>query len=618
MDNCVENLVDNSEDNCVENRQDLESQVPQWIATWSKYILQQSSTGSDLHERLNEDSLELVQDILLAITRGDSCIHHAGKNIQSLDQLVIDEQDALHQVAPFVADDEYLYMYRYWNLEQRLATQIMRLKQQQIQAVDIQAFEHLLQDEHQKAALAMVAQNAFNMITGGPGTGKTYTLARIIAVLSQAIPDIRIAMAAPTGKAAQRMKEALQNSLNDEKLNELGLISDTLKQQDTLTIHRLLGLGTQYKARFNLKQPLPYDVIVIDEASMLDLNLATLLLEAVPDHCRLILLGDANQLASVDVGSVLADLQQAELLAENRVNLVTSRRFKEGALIGKMAQFIQAQKSLSKQNYSGAHSKQLLANFEQEIVSAAELKPIVLHPKMPDVIQLEYLPEVIAQSDLTGYYQKLSWGYQGYFNSIQHYLNQNDPKTKVAMVIQAFDHYRILTAIHYGALGLEVLNRAIEKTLFEYLPSLQKQGDWYVGRPVMMSYNDYQLGISNGDIGICFKHRQQSNQFEVYFPSLDKWIPATRLPKSIQTAFALTIHKSQGSEFTHTAVVLDSAATKLLSQELIYTAITRAKSVVSLLVDSEAFIQSLSIATTRQSGLLRKINTKKTLLNPST
>ena len=148
----------------------------------------------------------------------------------------------------------------------------------------------------------------------------------------------------------------------------------------------------------------------------------------------------------------------------------------------------------------------------------------------------------------------------------------------------------------------------MEKALFTYLPTLSRQGDWYVGRPVMMGYNDYQLGLSNGDIGICFRHREQADQFEVYFPSLDKWIAATRLPKEIETAFVLTIHKSQGSEFTHTAVVLDQASQKLLSQELLYTAITRAKKVVTLLADPDALLQSLTIRTSRRSGLLDKVN----------
>ena len=178
----------------------------------------------------------------------------------------------------------------------------------------------------------------------------------------------------------------------------------------------------------------------------------------------------------------------------------------------------------------------------------------------------------------------------------------------VPLVIKAFDRYRILTAIRYGELGLDRLNDEMQKALFKVLPRIVKQGDWYIGRPVMMSYNDYQLGVSNGDIGLCFKHGTQADLFEVYFPSLDKWIPATRLPKSIQTAFALTIHKSQGSEFMHTAVVLDESATKLLSQELIYTAITRAQSVVSLLVSPNALRQALTIKTTRRSGLVNKMN----------
>ncbi len=599
VDKCVENLVDNSEDNCVENKQDLASHVPQWIETWSKYVLTQYSTASLLHEDTYEQALELVQEILLATTQGDSCIAKQGRNTVVLDTLISDDQTVQTEVAPFVQDDEFVYLYRYWQLEQRLAAQVIRLQQQQIQQVDVSAYDDLLTDEHQKKALESTAKNAFNIITGGPGTGKTYTLARIIAVLHQAIPDIRIAMAAPTGKAAQRMGEALQNSLSDPKLKDFGLNQNLF---NPMTLHRLLGLGNQNVPRFNLRQPLPYDVVVVDEASMLDLNLATMLFEAISDHCRLILLGDANQLASVDVGSVLADLQRVEALKENSVNLVTTRRFKDDALIGKMAQFIQQQK------HQQLNEKEILQDFEKEVVQASEIKNVDLVKDMQDVIQLEYLPEKILQADLADYYQKLSFGFQSYFQSLKRYLSVDEnTEEQIQQVVKAFDLYRILTAVRHGTLGLESLNKEMEKALFTFLPTLSKQGDWYVGRPVMMTYNDYQLGLSNGDIGICFKHRQQSDQFEVYFPSLDKWVPATRLPKSMQTAFVLTIHKSQGSEFSHTAVVLDAAATRLLSQELIYTAITRAKMVVSLLVDRQAFVQSLMISTGRMSGLIRKI-----------
>lgn len=582
----------------MENKQQRESQAPQWVRTWAEFILKQ--TSNDV--KLNEQSINLIEQILLASTQGDSCIKKPEQTFEYLHHLIItDEQASGQQVAPFVSDDQHLYLYRYWSLEQRLALQVQRLKQQSIEAVDVQLFEHLLEDVHQKSALSMVGKNALNIITGGPGTGKTYTLARIIAVLSQAMPDIRIAMAAPTGKAAQRMKEALQTSFADEKLNTLGLVSARLKQQDTFTLHRLLGLGTQFKARFNLKQPLPYDVIVIDEASMLDLNLATLLFEAVPDHCRLILLGDANQLASVDVGSVLADLQNVDALVENRINLITSRRFKEGALIGETAQFIQ---SLNHQT----DSAQILHVFENKIVASDELKRIPLKSGMTDVVQLEYIADQVSTSVFSQYYEKLSSGYQDYLHALDGYMQNGYAEEDVRKVIEAFNRYRILTAIRYGELGLDRLNDEMQKVLIKALPRIVKRGDWYIGRPVMMSYNDYQLGVSNGDIGLCFKHRTQADLFEVYFPSLDKWLPATRLPKSIQTAFALTIHKSQGSEFMHTAVVLDESATKLLSQELIYTAITRAKSVVSLLVNPNALRQALTVKTTRHSGLVNKIN----------
>ncbi|NHB56730.1 exodeoxyribonuclease V subunit alpha [Acinetobacter sp. 194] len=597
MDNNVENWVDNFEDNCVENVQDLESEIPQWISTWAKYLLK----SAFLDINLNEESIKLVEQIVLANAQGDSCLSRPEQFDVIFEKLAIDEKLATQQVSPFVYDDEYVYLYRYWQLEYRLAQQIRRLTQQKIQSVDVQTFEHLLTDTHQKAALTMVADHAFNIITGGPGTGKTYTLARIIAVLSQAIPDIRIAMAAPTGKAAQRMKEALQGSLNDEKLNELGLVSDALKNQETLTIHRLLGLGTQYQPRFHLKQPLPYDVIVIDEASMLDLNLATLLFEAVPDQSRLILLGDANQLASVDVGAVLADLQQVPQLQENHVNLITSRRFRDGAKIGEMAQFIQSQND----------AEQLVSNvlnrFEQQIVQASELQAVDLFEDMEDVVQLEYLKEQFSSIDLDQYYQKLSWGYQGYFEALKQYVESDYAENLIEKVVQSFDEYRILTAIRHGEFGLDALNEQMKKALLSTLKNIIPQGDWFVGRPVMMSYNDYQLGLSNGDIGLCFKHRCQLGQFEVYFPSLNKWIPATRLPKSIQTAFALTVHKSQGSEFKHTAVVLDDSASKLLSQELIYTAITRAKSVVSLLVAPNALRQAFCVKSARCSGVVKKL-----------
>ena len=566
-----------------------------WLTTWSNFLNQAPFT----EQSQVSEATSYLQQLIEASLQGDSCIDISSEQIAALGQLAISADQATLKVAPCVYDEQGLALYRYWHLEQRLAEQICRLKQQLIQPVSCDDYLDLLTDPHQQAALQMVARQSLSIITGGPGTGKTYTLARIIAVLSQAIPHIRVAMAAPTGKAAQRMQEALQNSFNDPKLFESGLVSEELRNQGTQTIHRLLGMGHSQTPRFNQKQPLPYDVIVVDEASMLDLNLATLLFEAVPESCRIILLGDANQLASVDVGAVLADLQQIQALADNRVQLQTSRRFAEGALIGQVAKFIQAQ------SYQQDHVE-VLQRFEVDIVQVSELKPILLQRDMPDVVQLEYLPEG-NHAEVEIYYQKLMLGFQGYVQSLKNYLKEERSIEQVQNVVKAFDDYRILTAVRHGPFGLQQLNQYAQRWLQQQL-SIVTLGGWYVGRPVMMTYNDYQLGISNGDIGLCFEHRTQPQQFEVYFPSLNKWVAANRLPKSIQSAFALTIHKSQGSEFTHTAVVLDQAAKNLLSQELIYTAITRAKKVVSLLVYQEALLQAFTVRTTRKSGLVQKVN----------
>lgn len=578
----------------MENEQIHVSQQSAHLMAWIDYLCQPSFSSAtfDAAAKL------LIQQLLEAMQEGNSCIPASAEQKALLHHLVLDRSQQAQGIAPFIFENQQLYLYRYWQLEQAVAAQIARIKAQAVTPVDLSERDrNLLTDPQQKQALEMVAKQGLNIITGGPGTGKTYTLAHMIAVLHEALPNIRIAMAAPTGKAAQRMQEALQKALHSEKLQAFEL--EALKQVQPVTLHRLLGLGRLGRPRFHAKQPLPYDVIVVDEASMLDLSLSQMLLAAVPDSARLILLGDADQLASVDVGTVLADLQQTSVLADNQVNLITTRRFASGARIGAMAHFIQ-------QEHAPAS---VLNQFEQQVVAASELQAIALDQVEIDQLQLQYLPEInpTTRLQLDPYYDQLMYGYQAYADAIKQAQDQAGFEQYMQQAIQYFDDYRILTAIRHGDLGLNKINQQIEQRFLASVGKL-KQGDWYTGRPVMMTYNDYQLGLSNGDIGICFWREQQGqSQFEVYFPNLEKWVLATRLPKSIETAFALTIHKSQGSEFTHTAVVLDQQAKNLLSKELIYTAITRAKKVVSLLVDRDAFTQALCVRTTRKSGLSGKI-----------
>lgn len=553
---------------------------------------------------VQEKSRDLIRQVFQALERGDSCIACSREDAQALQGLLADAGDpgahpAELRIAPFVLDAEQLYLYRYWALENQLAQSAAGLLRQPAAAVQLaEQHQALLEDPQQLQALRMAASQALSIITGGPGTGKTYTLARIIAVLNQAIPDIRIAMAAPTGKAAQRMKEALQNSFSDAKLSNL--VSAELQRLTPVTIHRLLGLGEDQRPRFHAGRRLPFDVIVVDEASMLDLNLAKMLFAAAPPHSRLILLGDANQLASVDAGAVLADLQQAPELAQNRVNLVTSRRFDGEKLIGRMAGFIQ----------QNERQQDVLQRFEQEIAPAGRLQALELTQEMPDCIQLQYLPDSPQdpQIDWNGYYGQLMLGFQGYAAAVQDYLASECAEQHEAAAVSVFEDYRILAAVRHGRLGLTALNEQMEQRLLA-ATAQAKQGEWYAGRPVMMSYNDYQLGLSNGDIGICFKRRHEGRmQFSVYFPSLQKWVAAARLPKSIETAYALTIHKSQGSEFRHVAVVLEAHAAQLLSKELIYTAITRAKKAVSLLAAPSALAAAMTVRTARKSGLSAKIS----------
>lgn len=562
-----------------------------WAEKWAKYLTKSLVKSSE-----NADVILYISQLFMAKARGDSCVRCTEQQAQQLGSLV-----SMHsaQVAPFIFDGQALFLYRYFALEQRLAHQVQRLIAQQPTQVDTSSYLSLLPDPYQQQALQMVGQSALNMITGGPGTGKTYTLARIVAVLNHCLPHLRIAMAAPTGKAAQRMQEALQLSFSDPDLQQQGLIQPELLLLKPVTLHRLLGIGRQGQAKFTAQQPLPYDLIIVDEASMLDLNLATLLFEAIPDHARLILLGDAQQLASVDVGSVLADLQQPARLQPYRVNLLNSRRFSDDALIGKMARFIQQVTTRQ------LNTEQVLSAFEQDIVAADQLQIVDLNRIQKDLVQLQYLN---AETAIEQALQQLWSGFEDYTQSLLAYLQGEQSQAEVEQVIACFDHYRILTAIHHGEFGLERINQFMQQQLLKILlPYTQAVGDWYIGRPVMMTENDDQLGLANGDIGICFFQKEDHQQFSVFFPSLQKWVIAQRLPKNIATAFALTIHKSQGSEFAHTAVVLDAQAEKLLSQELIYTAITRAKKAVSLLVDRAAFAQALTCQTVRHSGLIRKI-----------
>lgn len=541
---------------------------------WYEVLADQLVNWHGLSNQLDKDQIkQIIISLGQALTQGDTCIQLASLNVPLSHPLIVDESLALQQPAPLVRAGDYVYFFRQWQQEYQLAAQIMRLLQP-VRSVLVQFDPADQTNVQQQQAIQLAAQHPFCLITGGPGTGKTYTLVRIVKALREAEPALRIALAAPTGKAAQRMQEVLIKAFEQQQVDHQTI-------QPAQTLHRLLGLGGRGQPKYNAKQSLPFDLIVLDEGSMLDLELASQLFAAIAVGTRLIILGDADQLAAVEAGAVLADLQQTPALKAYQVHLEESRRFAADQGIGQLAHAILQQ-----------DEAQLWQAFDN---------PLNQH-------QLHYTAHVNVDKH---FYDQLWQGYSAYVDELKR--QQQTGQYDVAQLFNSFDQYRILTAMRFGGMGTERINQEMSVRLQQVLTQGYQQMAWFHGRPVMMSRNDYGLKLSNGDIGICL---QVHDQWQVYFPHLSEPIAVTRLPMAdISTAFAMTIHKSQGSEFNHVAVLLDAAATSLLSRELLYTAVTRAKLRVSLKGTREVVVQSLQQRALRKTGLVRQFEQLLKIVN---
>ena len=577
MDNVVDILADKSVDNTVDNSMDksvdnLSSLIAldesAWYVALAEHFAQLYINTSDSQK---EYIKQLIISLGCALEAGHTCLsvgQFSLKFKQMQHPAIVDESNANAQPSPLVRAGDYVYFYRQWQQENQLAEHLVRIIQP-VRAVTVQFAADERANELQRQAIQLAATYSFSLITGGPGTGKTFTLVRIVKALQQGQPDLRIALAAPTGKAAQRMQSVL-----DYEFEKSGIVSSHI--QAAQTIHRLLGLGSGGKPRYHAHALLPFDLIVIDEGSMLDLALASLLFAAIATGTRVIILGDADQLAAVDAGAVLADLQQTQALKDYQINLMESRRFKSNEGIGQLAD------AILKQN-----SQQFWQAFKQSPQQLQHIDPQLLNDQqLFDQLWQGFLP----------YVEALQAGKSG------------------AELFAAFDRYRILSAMRAGRLGIQRINQEMTKRL-QLAQSQAKnqmnasnqsyftaQQDWFNGRPVMMNRNDYALQLSNGDIGLCLA--DANGKWQIYFPHLKQKIASTRLPlPDISTAFALTIHKSQGSEFEKVSVMLDEAAKDLLSRELLYTAVTRAKNNVILWSNVETAEQALYNKALRDTGL---------------
>ncbi|OUL92982.1 exodeoxyribonuclease V subunit alpha [Paraburkholderia hospita] len=535
---------------------------------------------------------------------------------------------------PLVLIGTRLYLRRYWQYEQNVCRAIgqrLEVTGQLESELNTEGLRDALatlfpsqskQDDSenadwQKLACALAARSAFSIVTGGPGTGKTTTVVKLLALLqSQALADgatrpLRIRLAAPTGKAAARLNESIAGAVARLPLGAFarGEAIRTAIPVAVTTLHRLLGTRPDSRRfRHHVGNPLALDVLVIDEASMVDLEMMNAVLDALPGKARLILLGDKDQLASVEAGAVLGELCQradaghytratrvwleaatgeridADLvddtgsaLDQSIAMLRVSHRFSKDSGIGQLAEAVNSGEP-AKVAKVWAHGHEDLAWIDSIEKGDAALKALVV--------------DGVAGGNSRDMTTDARRGYRHYLQTLRdqqppHDADQAALDVWANAVLDAHGEFQLLCALRRGTWGVEGLNRRIAHLLQEER-LIAATGEWYVGRPVLVTRNDYELGLMNGDIGITLALPTPDGgwSLRVAFAAGDgshrvKWVLPSRL-QAVETVFALTVHKSQGSEFTHAALVLPDMLSPVLTRELVYTGITRARSFLTI------------------------------------
>jgi len=505
------------------------------------------------------------------------------------------------EIAPLILDHHRLYLCRFWQYENSVAESLLaRLSPlHDIDAVHLsEQLDHLFADSQsrteydpQMLAVALAASRPFVAISGGPGTGKTTTIIKILAMLLSQQPAMRIQLAAPTGKAAARMMESVRQRMNESYIS--AEIRELIPQQAS-TIHRLLGYRN-HRFQYSSRNPLALDCLVIDEASMLDLTLIFHLLDALPSTARIILLGDRDQLASVAAGNVLGDItghgqiirqshkrtEQLSLLSDEPSGVSSSATDKPTvsdsiALLTKSYRFTKDSGIEQLANLiNRGQSKQVL-----ELLKAENSQLKLLTPNKDSIIPAA-----------------LDWITQRY----QPVLDSDD----IELAMAAFDRVRVLAAVHSGPFGVDEINRLISNRL---QPKYRADRDEYRGKPILITTNDYEHELFNGDTGLLWP--DQSGRLCACFRTVDndiRKIPIHSLPEHT-TAWAMTVHKAQGSEFDSVLLVLPVNQESLaLSRELLYTAVTRARSDLQIHSSIEVLDRACERLTQRASGLADKL-----------
>jgi exodeoxyribonuclease V alpha subunit len=455
-------------------------------------------------------------------------------------------------------DGDLLYLDRYWLEEQQVCRDVLTM----VGATPTQTspdIDRLFPKgfEEQRAAAEIALSQGLTVLTGGPGTGKTTTVARLLALLTGGT-HLRIALAAPTGKAAARLQEAVQ--LEVAKLEPAD--RQALAGLHATTLHRLLGSRPDTSARFRHHRGnrLPHDVIVVDETSMVSLTMMARLLEAVRPDARLILVGDPDQLASVEAGAVLADLVDG-LDGSKIAELKTSHRF--GESIGALASAIRdgdADTAVDVLRAGGEHIEWI----DDEQPSEHLRKVLVPHAV------------ALRQAALLG---------------------------DAAAALNTLDEHRLLCAHRRGPYGVRYWNRQAERWLTEATGE-PIWASWYVGRPILVTANDYGLGLYNGDMGVTLL---KAGGLRAVIAGTAPLEFATSRLADVDTVHAMTIHKSQGSQAKDITVLMPPEDSRLLTRELFYTAVTRAKEKIRVVGPDSAVRGAVERRAVRASGLGRRL-----------
>ncbi len=498
---------------------------------------------------------------------------------------------------PLILDQgKRLYLNRYWEYQRRLAAFILSASQQRFTPSDLAALagrialyfppKNAEETDWQRVAAATALLKQLCVITGGPGTGKTFTVARIIALLLEQKADTRILLAAPTGKAAVRLQDAIRAAKS--VLPCSGQVREMIPEE-AQTIHRLLGYR-RHSPYFwhDDENPLEADVLIVDEASMVDLALMSKLVQALLPHTRLILLGDNHQLASVEAGAILADICYPPALDSFTAGFLSILREicqQQIATTPQDSRGIQDSLVLLKKSYRFDTQKGIGA--ASRAVNEGDAKrtfEVLASSEFPDATW-QNLQEASLSQYLTDHFQG--------------YTVRSEPEA----MFSHFSRFRILCAVREGPQGVNTINRRIENITRKSLPEDTRR--WYAGQPILITENDYQLQLFNGDFGIVLEDSANAGELLVYFPGPEntfrKFRPF-RLPPH-ETAYAMTVHKSQGSEFEHVLLLLPEDDSPILTRELIYTGITRATRQVSIIGEESVFRQAIARRIKRASGL---------------